>query len=128
MTDDAIKYRQFHVHRTVFWTSTCLIVFFVAFSLVNLAQMKEVFDAVRAAITDRAGWLFVGAVNIYLAIVVYLLMSRYGSIRLGGQRRARVFNMGMVGDAVQRRHGDRPCVLERSRADLPLLGATVGPA
>ena len=84
MTDDAIKYRQFHVHRTVFWTSTCLIVFFVAFSLVNLAQMKEVFDAVRAAITDRAGWLFVGAVNIYLAIVVYLLMSRYGSIRLGG--------------------------------------------
>ena len=84
MTDDAIKHRQFHVHRTVFWTSTGLIVFFVAFSLVNLAQMKEVFDAVRAVITDRAGWLFVGAVNIYLAIVVYLLMSRYGSIRLGG--------------------------------------------
>jgi choline/glycine/proline betaine transport protein len=72
------------IHPTVFWTSTALIFFFVAFSLFNLAQMKEVLDAVQHSITTSTGWLFIAAVNIYLAIVVYLLFSRYGSIRLGG--------------------------------------------
>ena len=84
MTDEATGRPQLHIHPTVFWTSAGLIAFFVAFSLVNLAQMKEVFDAVQAAITAGAGWFFVAAVNVYLAIVVFLLLSRYGDIRLGG--------------------------------------------
>jgi len=72
------------IHPTVFWSSAGLIAFFVVFSLFNLAQMKEVFDAVQHAITTSTGWFFIAAVNIYLGIVVYLLLSRYGNIRLGG--------------------------------------------
>ncbi len=75
---------KLEIHPTVFWASAGLIVLFVAFSLFNLKEMNEVFTAVQAAITARTGWLFVAAVNIYLGVVVYLLLSRYGNIRLGG--------------------------------------------
>ncbi len=46
--------------------------------------MQELFESVQAAITTSTGWFFIAAVNVYLAIVVILLLSRYGSIRLGG--------------------------------------------
>ena len=36
------------IHPTVFWTAAGLIAFFVAFSLFNLAQMKEVFGNTHA--------------------------------------------------------------------------------
>ena len=72
------------IHPTVFWTSAGLIAFFVVFSLVYLEGMKEVFDAVQGAIATSAGWFFVVSVNIYLAIVAFLLFSRHGGIRLGG--------------------------------------------
>ena len=75
---------KLEIHPTVFWTSAGLIVLFVAFSLFNLEQMSAVFTAVQTAITSSAGWLFVAAVNVYLGIVIYLLFSRYGEIRLGG--------------------------------------------
>ena len=75
---------RLQIHPTVFWTSAGLIVLFVVFSLLYLDRMKTVFDAVQAFIASRAGWLFVAAVNVYLGMVVYLLFSRYGNIRLGG--------------------------------------------
>ena len=75
---------RLEIHPTVFWASAGLIVLFVAFTLFNLKEMSAVFTAVQAAITSSAGWLFVAAVNVYLGIVIYLLFSRYGNIRLGG--------------------------------------------
>ena len=75
---------KLEIHPTVFWASAGLIVLFVAFTLFNLKEMSAVFTAVQAAITSSAGWLFVAAVNVYLGIVIYLLFSRYGNIRLGG--------------------------------------------
>lgn len=84
MTDSASTGSRLHIHPTVFWGSAGLIVFFVVISIVNLAHMKELFESVQAGITAGVGWLFVAAVNIYLGIVVFLLISRYGCIRLGG--------------------------------------------
>ncbi len=75
---------KLQVHSTVFWSSAGLTAFFVAFSLFKLPQMKQGFEAVQHAITANAGWFFIAAVNIYLGIVIYLLLSRYGGIRLGG--------------------------------------------
>ena len=68
----------------MFWGSAGLILVFVVISVLNLAQMQELFESVQAAITSSAGWFFIAAVNVYLGIVVFLLLSRYGSIRLGG--------------------------------------------
>lgn len=75
---------RLQIHPTVFWTSAGLIAFFVAFSLFSLTQLKAVFDAMQSTITTSTGWFFIAAVNVYLGIVVYLLLSRFGDIRLGG--------------------------------------------
>ena len=75
---------RLQIHPTVFWTSAGLIAFFVAFSLFSLTQLKAVFDAIQSTITTSTGWFFIAAVNVYLGIVVYLLLSRFGDIRLGG--------------------------------------------
>lgn len=72
------------IHPTVFWSSAGLAVFFVAFSLWNLRDMQQVFDAVLHFITASTGWFLVLAVNIYLAVAFYLLVSRHGDLRLGG--------------------------------------------
>ncbi len=85
MTDTDSNRWKLHVHPTVFWSSAGLSTFFVAFSLLYLSELSEVFSAVQTAITTHAGWLFVLSVNIYLGIVIYLLLSRYGTIRLGGE-------------------------------------------
>jgi choline/glycine/proline betaine transport protein len=75
---------KLEIHPTVFWTSAGLIVLFVVFSLFNLKQESAVFKEVQAAITSSAGWFFVAAVNVYLGMVIYLLFSRHGDIRIGG--------------------------------------------
>ena len=75
----------FHIHPTVFWFSAGLAVVFVAFSLVYHSRMSEVFDTVLGLITTNAGWFFVLAVNVYLAVILFFLFSRHGNIRLGGE-------------------------------------------
>ena len=75
---------RFEIHPTVFWASSGLAVFFAVFSLLNLSQMTSIFDAVLGFVTASAGWFFVLCVNIYLAVVLFLLFSRHGKIRLGG--------------------------------------------
>ena len=83
MNDNA---KRFHleIHPTVFWISAGLIMFFVVATLTNLEQASQAFDGVLSTIATSAGWFYVVAVNIYLGIVVYLLLSQYGHIRLGG--------------------------------------------
>ena len=83
MADNAKRF-NLEIHPTVFWVSVGLIVLFVIGTLSNLEQASEIFSAVLGAIATSAGWFYVLAVNIYLGIVIYLLFSRYGHIRLGG--------------------------------------------
>ena len=75
---------KFEIHPTVFWSSAGLAVLFVVFSLANLNQLSTLFDAFLKSMTTNFGWFFVLAVNIYLAIVLFLLFGRHGKIRLGG--------------------------------------------
>jgi len=72
------------IHPTVFWSTAGVTVFFVIFTLLNLIQMKLIFDASLSFITTSMGWFFVLCVNVYLAVVLYLLFSRHAHIRLGG--------------------------------------------
>ena len=72
------------IHPTVFWGSAGSTVLFVVVSLLNLDQMTLVFKDVLGFITGSAGWFLVLCVNIYLAVVLFLLFSRHGRVRLGG--------------------------------------------
>lgn len=84
---------KLRIHPRVFWTSAGVILLFVVFALLNLEQMKSVFDAAQASITSSAGWFFVASVNVYLGFVVYIIFSRHGAIRLGGESATPEFTM-----------------------------------
>jgi choline/glycine/proline betaine transport protein len=75
---------KLHVHPTVFGLSVLLIVGFVFLTLVNLDSTQSLFTAIKLQITERFGWLLILIVQGFLLFCVYLAMSRFSTIRLGG--------------------------------------------
>ncbi len=69
---------------TVFFASTAFIILFVGLSLANVELMETSSNKLQNLISENFGWLFISSVNAFLLFSVYLLFSRYGSIRLGG--------------------------------------------
>ncbi|MCG8465440.1 MAG: BCCT family transporter [Xanthomonadales bacterium] len=69
----------------VFLSSLVIIVLFVGVSLLNTDGVTNAANSVQQWITNTTGWFFVLTVNIILIYVIYLLFSRYGTIRLGGR-------------------------------------------
>lgn len=49
-------------------------------------SVRELFQSVQEFIAEKFGWLYVGAVNIILVFVIYLGLSRFRNIRIGGER------------------------------------------
>lgn len=68
----------------VFVISALIILGFVVASFVFLRQMSAAFDETQAWIANQAGWFFVLSVNIILGFMLYLIVSPFGNIRLGG--------------------------------------------
>ena len=69
----------------VFVASAVIILGFVAASFIWLDVMAEAFNATQAWIANTTGWFFVLAINLILFYVIYLGLSRYGRLRLGGE-------------------------------------------
>ena len=68
----------------VFFTSASLIIGFVIVSVFFNEMLGNIFNPLLNGISTNAGWFFTLAVNIILLFVLYLMFSRYGDIRLGG--------------------------------------------
>jgi len=80
----AAPLNNLQVHPAVFGWSVVLIVLFIAFTLVNLQAAEQGFEALKTGIASRFGWLFILCVQGFLIFAVYLALSRFGHIRLGG--------------------------------------------
>ncbi len=74
----------FDVHPQVFFTSAAFIIGFVIFTIFFHQKVGDFFTPLQAAISTNAGWFFVWTMNIILFFSLYLMFSRYGDIRLGG--------------------------------------------
>ena len=72
------------IHPQVFGISVALILLFTVLTLSSLAVAEEVFARVGALITANFGWLFVLCVQSFLLFCVYLAVSRFAHIRIGG--------------------------------------------
>ena len=68
----------------VFFTSVALIVLFVVATLGSGADAAAGFKSIQDTIAENTGWFFILTANLVLGFAVYLLFSRFGSIRLGG--------------------------------------------
>lgn len=78
--------KYFDVDPLVFWPAAILIILFIAVTLIIGEPMNGIFASVQSAISNFGGWFFVLAVNIFLFFVLYIAFSKYGKIRLGGDK------------------------------------------
>ena len=75
-----------------FFISLALICFFVSWTLINLDLATEIFSALQKEISNNLGWLIILAANGFLIFILYLSLSKYGGIKLGGEGAAPEFS------------------------------------
>ena len=75
---------KLHIHPTVFGLSALLIISVVFATLFNLETAESVFGAIKHWITEKFGWMLILFVQFFLIYCVYLALSRFGRIRIGG--------------------------------------------
>ncbi|OLF41283.1 MULTISPECIES: BCCT family transporter [unclassified Psychrobacter] len=73
------------VSKPVFLTSVVLITLFIIFGALFNQQAETVFNQAKAFVSLRFGWFFIVVINTTLLMSVYMILSRYGDIRLGHQ-------------------------------------------
>lgn len=69
----------------VFLVSVFIILVFVLSSFIFLEQISESVSQTQSWIANQTGWFFVLATNMILAFLLYLFISRFAGIRLGGK-------------------------------------------
>lgn len=72
------------IQPVVFWTSAGLILFFVLLSFLLSRELGQVFKQAQSLFSTYAGWTYILGVNFFLIFSIWLLFSRYGDIRIGG--------------------------------------------
>ena len=82
---DNVEFWGFDIHNPVFFISGIIIVAFVAVSLALPGETKVFFESLRKGLTSSLDWLFILAGNVFVLFALYLIVSPFGNIRLGGQ-------------------------------------------
>ncbi|MFO7862793.1 MAG: BCCT family transporter [Salinivirgaceae bacterium] len=85
--------KYFDVDSAVFWPAAVLIVLFIAVTLIVGKPISKVFSTIQTNISDYGGWFFILSVNFFLFFVFYIAFSKFGKIRLGGERAKPEFSM-----------------------------------
>ncbi|QHQ35459.1 BCCT family transporter [Algicella marina] len=74
----------FDIHNPVFMISGLSIVAFVFYALVLPEHASAMFGWLRPWLTSTFDWFFLGAANIFVLFCLFLIVSPWGSVRLGG--------------------------------------------
>jgi len=82
--DNNIKKWGFDAHPVVAPVSGGLIILFIAVTLIFQESASEVFDTTKDLIAKLAGWFYIFSTNVYLGVVIFFGLSKFGNIRLGG--------------------------------------------
>ena len=75
--------RRMQVNPPVFFISAGLILAFVLFGALFPELAGRLFDTLQANIVRDFGWFYIVAVAIFLIFVIFLMLSRYGDVKLG---------------------------------------------
>ncbi|TVP51253.1 MAG: BCCT family transporter [Halomonas sp.] len=69
---------------TIFFTSAGIMILFLVALLIAPGPIGEAFGAGREWIVTNLGWFFILGVTSWVAFLLWVALSRYGAIRLGG--------------------------------------------
>jgi BCCT family betaine/carnitine transporter len=72
------------IHNPVFMISGLAVILFVFYALALPDQAASVFEAIKTFILQNFDWFFLGTANIFVLFCLALIVSPYGSVRLGG--------------------------------------------
>ncbi|MCF3594660.1 BCCT family transporter [Rhodobacteraceae bacterium LMO-12] len=75
----------FDIHNPVFMISGMAIVAFVFYALALPEQSAGVFKWLFDTVTHQFDWFFLGAANIFVLFCLFLIVSPWGKVRLGGK-------------------------------------------
>ncbi|MEM1428449.1 MAG: BCCT family transporter [Pseudomonadota bacterium] len=75
----------FDIHNPVFMISGLTIMAFVFYTLALPDQAGAVFSAMFSFVTKTFDWFFLGAANIFVLFCLLLIVTPWGSVRLGGK-------------------------------------------
>ena len=82
---DNIQIFGLDIHHPVFVISGVIVVLFVLFVLAFQEGATEMFGALRPWLTSTFDWVFMGAANIFVLFCLFLIVSPFGKVRLGGK-------------------------------------------
>jgi len=74
----------FDIHNPVFMISGLSVVAFVAYALAAPEHAAEFFGWLRPALTSTFDWFFLSAANFFVLFCLFLIVSPWGAVRLGG--------------------------------------------
>ena len=83
---DNVQLWGLDIHNPVFAVAATSITLFVIVSLVFLDQAGEIYSAVRIWITTSLDWLFMIAANLFVLLCLFLIVTPFGKIRIGGDQ------------------------------------------
>ena len=72
------------IHNPVFLISGTSIILFVFFAMALPEQAEAIFGALRTWLTSTFAWFFLTAGNVFVLFCLFLIVSPWGSVRLGG--------------------------------------------
>ena len=75
----------FDIHNPVFVISGVVTVAFVAYALAAPQQASDFFGWLRPALTSTFDWFFLISANIFVLFCLLLIVTPWGSVRLGGK-------------------------------------------
>ncbi|RNL80782.1 BCCT family transporter [Halostreptopolyspora alba] len=68
----------------IFFASTGLAILFVAVTILFTDQINDVFSRMTGFILSSLSWFYILGVTVFLGFLIWIAISRYGSVRLGG--------------------------------------------
>ena len=74
----------FDVHPQVFFISAFVVLAFIALSLIFQDAAQTLYSDIRTGAGTNFGWLFILAANLFIVFMIYLALSKFGSIKIGG--------------------------------------------
>ncbi|MFW6095250.1 MAG: BCCT family transporter, partial [Bacteroidota bacterium] len=62
--------KHFDIHPPVFWSSSILLILFIAITIIMGDRMEAVFNNIQNWISDNFGWFLIILVNVYLFFTI----------------------------------------------------------
>ncbi|MBW2520480.1 MAG: BCCT family transporter [Deltaproteobacteria bacterium] len=84
----------FDIHPHVTFLSSAVLIIFILLTIMFRVEAAELFTHAMSFITETFGWFMILSANIFILAAIFFAFSRFGNIRIGGNRAQPEFTTG----------------------------------